>query len=482
MSLTSALSAAASGLGAVARATELVGTNIANATTDGYGRRALTLSNTAHAPGVLIGGVARHVNAGILGEARLAAAGTARATALADWSRSVEGAVGIPGDGTALPDRVAGLEAALVRASALPESALRLGEVLTAATDLAGAVNRIGLAAQDARQAAENAIARDIATLNAGLAEVARLNRTIAAARAAGDDTASLQDARQRTIDGIAEIVPLREAARDNGMVSLFTAGGAALLDGWEPVRIAFSHSPAITPAMSAAGGDLSFPTIDGRALTAGQMGLYAGGRLGASFTIRDTLAPALQAQADQVAADLAARLGAGGPDASIAAGAAGLFTDAGTAVGSPLTPGLAQRLTVNARVDPEHGGALANLRDGLYAPAPGAAGDASLLAAMISALHAPRGVASLVTGGVARSAEGVAADLSASASTDRLRNQSGLANQTARDQALRQSLAADGVDTDAELQRLLALEQAYAANARVIRAADSMLDTLLEI
>ena len=482
MSLTSALTAAASGLAAVSRATDLVGSNIANARTEGYGRRELQLSAIPYTSGVLIEGVARRVNTSVLAEARLSSAGTASAATLAGWSKSIEAAIGTAGDGTSLSDRVAGLESALARATTQPESDVRLGEVLAAATDLAEVINRIGTAAQDARQQAEDAIARDVDQLNAGLAEVARLNRAITAESSAGRDTSSLQDARQRAIDGIAEIIPLREAARDNGTVSLFTADGAALLDGWEPVSIGFAHAAQITPEMSTASGDLAYLTLDGKALTAGQMGLYSDGRLAANFQIRDNLAPAMQAQADQLAADLAARFAAGGPDPSIPAGAAGQFTDAGAAVGTPAATGLAQRLGVNAAVDPDRGGALSHLRDGLYAPASGASGDAGLLNAMIDALRAPRSDATLIAGGASRSAEGLAADLSASASTARLRDEAVLTNRTAHDQALRESLAADGVDTDAELQRLLALEQAYAANARVIRAVESMLDALLEI
>ena len=482
MSLTSALSAAATGLTAVARATELVASNIANAGTEGYGRRELQLSSNPYLSGVRIVGIDRLVNAGILGEARLAAAGTAHAATLSSWSRAAEAAIGIPGDGNSLPDQVAGLESALIRATAQPESELRLSEVLTAATSLAQSVNRIGTAAQDARQEAEGAIARDVAQLNAGLAEVARLNRAIVAEGTAGRDTSSLQDARQKVIDGIGEIIPLREVARDHGAVSLFTADGATLLDGTEPVRIGFTPTSPITAEMSAATGALGFLSIDGRALSAHQMGLYSGGRLAANFQIRDTLAPALQAQADQLASDLAARFGAGGPDASIIPGAAGLFTDAGAALGPTPTAGLAQRLDINALADPARGGDLRRLRDGLYAATPGPVGDASLLTGMLASLEAPRNGAPLVTGGTPRSASGLAIDLSSLSSTARLQTDASLANRTAHSQSLQQSLAADGVDTDAELQRLLALEQAYAANARVIRAAGSMLDTLLEI
>ena len=38
------------------------------------------------------------------------------------------------------------------------------------------------------------------------------------------------------------------------------------------------------------------------------------------------------------------------------------------------------------------------------------------------------------------------------------------------------------GVDTDAEMQKLLLIEQAYAANAKVMTAADEMIQLLLQI
>jgi len=37
-----------------------------------------------------------------------------------------------------------------------------------------------------------------------------------------------------------------------------------------------------------------------------------------------------------------------------------------------------------------------------------------------------------------------------------------------------------DGVDTDQEMQTLLIVEQAYAANARVLQTADELIQTLI--
>lgn len=40
----------------------------------------------------------------------------------------------------------------------------------------------------------------------------------------------------------------------------------------------------------------------------------------------------------------------------------------------------------------------------------------------------------------------------------------------------------AQGVDTDAEMQKLMVIEQAFAANAQVVSAADEMMQLLLGI
>ena len=46
----------------------------------------------------------------------------------------------------------------------------------------------------------------------------------------------------------------------------------------------------------------------------------------------------------------------------------------------------------------------------------------------------------------------------------------------------LTQLVLAEGVDTDQELQKLLLVEQTYAANARMIEAADEMMQAILRL
>lgn len=471
MSITSALMTAASGLSATARGAEVVSSNIANANSDNYGRRELLLGSAQYSGGVRIAGVARMVNANILAEYRTSHAGFSRASTLTQFSKMIENTIGIPGNPNSLPDRLSHFEAALIQATARPDSEIRLNEVLNSAADMVSAINQLGNKAVEARQSAENMISRDVDRLNSGLEQIASLNLAIGKERANGRDTAGLEDARQAVVDDLSGIVALREVRRENGQISLFTEAGAALLDGSKPVSIKFTTQRNVTEHSSTAGGSLHFLEIDGRALTESQMKMYSGGSLSASFQIRDELAPEMQDRADQLAADLIGRFEGLSQDSTLTATQPGLFTQAGGRLDDPTPKGLAQKLSINASIDPEQGGEIWRLREGIYAPAISETGNAALLEAMIQTLQ---------TSGSTMSSH--MTELSSFASMKRIDSENRLAMASTHDLALRQSLAADGVDTDRELERLLLLEQAYAANVRVIQAADTMLDAILRI
>ena len=126
-----------------------------------------------------------------------------------------------------------------------------------------------------------------------------------------------------------------------------------------------------------------------------------------------------------------------------------------------------------------EQGGALWRLRDGIAAAAPGPVGNAVQVGNLLAALDRPVAAA---TGQPAQGATGRMAALIAEISTSRDVAETGAASTRARHEALGEQVLAQGVDTDAEMQQLLLIEQAYAANARVIETADAMLRRLLEI
>jgi flagellar hook-associated protein 1 FlgK len=304
---------------------------------------------------------------------------------------------------------------------------------------------------------------------------VGHLNDRIARLDAGGQDSSALIDQRQGLIDDISDLVPVREVARENGRVALFTPGGAILLDH-RPAEIGFTPAGIIVPEMSLASGALSAVAVNGHSQAPGALD---GGRLAALFAIRDTHAPAEQARLDGLARDLTERLAAPGIDPTLGPGDAALFTDAGAAFDPANEAGFAGRIALASAVDPG-GAGVWRLRDGLGAAAPGNPGDASLLHALHDALSNLRTPASGGFPPEARTAAGLAADLTSNVARARLGQEAAQAFAGAEFEAIREIELRRGVDTDAELQTLLEIEKAYAANARVVATVDEMLNTLL--
>lgn len=484
MSITSAMTNALSGLAANARAAEIVSSNVANALTEGYARRELVLSAQnlgGRGAGVRVDGIARAVNQSVLNDKRLADAAASHAGLRGEFELRVEQSIGDPGESGSLGGRIAAFEAAIAHAASRPDSEARLQSVMSAAADLAGKLRGIQSEIQAARSAADARIGREVDELNAALGEVDGLNTQIVAERAAGRDASALFDQRQAIVDRIARIVPLREAARDRDQIALFTTGGAVLLDG-RPAAIGFSPAGQITPDMTLGSGALSGLTVNGQPVLSTETGPLGGGSLGAALAVRDDLGPDWQAQIDAVARDLVERFESPAVDPTRAPGQAGLLTDAGLALDPMHEAGLAGRISVNAGVDPSRGGALWRLRDGLGAAGPGSPGDATLLLACADALSEGRIPASGRFVGAARSASGLAADVLSQAASERLRGEERSAYLASRQQSLASLHLENGVDTDAEMQRLLLIEEAFAANARVIQTLDDLLQQIMRL
>lgn len=483
MSISGSLSSALSGLTAAAKTAEVVASNIANATTEGYGRREVITSARSvgsTGQGVKIVGVQRHVDAALLSDRRRAEATEGERDTRAAFFQRLEAAVGTTDSAVSLSSRIAEFDAALLEAASLPDSEARLSRVAETARNLAGQIGSASQAVQAARADADDRIEADVDLLNRTLAQISELNSNIRASYSGTRDPSALIDQRQQLIDSISSVVPIREIARDDGQIALYTSGGAMLVDGRAGV-FGFDPSGVITADMSIGMGSLSGLTLNGRPVaTSGSDSPIAGGSLAAHFAVRDSLAPEAQTRLDALARDLLERFADPAVDPTLAPGEAGLFTDAGGNFSSANELGLAQRLTLNAAIDPRQGGALWRLRDGIAAISPGVAGNAAGLVSLQNALTTPRIPASgqFMTGG--RSFAALQGDMLSAMVSDRLTAETEASYASARSQALTQLELAAGVDTDQEMQSLLLVEQAYTANAKVIQTIGEMIDTLL--
>ncbi|WOI56329.1 flagellar hook-associated protein FlgK [Palleronia sp. LCG004] len=469
MSISAAFNNALTGLGAASRSAQVISSNISNALTPGYAAREAQFVS-GPTGGVRLTGVSRAVDPALLAENRLVGAEAGMAGTRRQAVERMSELLGEPGTGNSLSGRLSQLDAQLIEAASDPASINRLTAVANTAGDISDFLNRASDGVQQVIFDADRDIGLQVKALNEGLQRVERLNRDITTAAIRGEDINSLKDMRQREIDTISQIVPVRELTRPNQGVSLITTNGQILFDD-RPAKIEFA-------AGGVAGAGL---VINDRPVAVtGPQSRMGGGTLSGTFSVRDELAPSMGQQIDGFARDLIARMD--NVPGLRPAGAPGLFTDEGGLFSGADEAGIAGRITLNAAVDPRKGGEVWRLRDGLGAAGPGAQGDGSLLKATRAALDASRTSPSSALGSSALTLGGQADSVMSFAGGQLFRAEAEETFATTRSTELTGRMLEKGVDTDAELQNMLLVEQMYGANTRVLQAADTMLQRLLEI
>ena len=485
MTLTSSLSNALSGLTANARTTEVISSNISNALTEGYGRRDIELgtrSTGRSGAGVRVVSVDRVVDQQVIADRRLADAAVGARAPQLEFVQSFARTLGTPEEAGSLSAEIADFEAALISAAGRPDSAARLNAVLEAAQSLTTKFNVISDEIQQQRVNADQAINQAVETLNTTLVQIETISTEITRQLSAGYDASALLDQRQVLIDRVSELVPVKEIDRGNGQIALLTPTGGLLLDR-QAAELSFSPVGVITADMTLQSGALSGLQINGRDVDlTGNFNAIAGGRLEGLFIVRDELAVTEQARLDSVARDLISRFEDPAVDPTLAPGAPGLFTDNGAALDPTQEIGLAGRISVNALADPGQGGALFRLRDGLGAATAGEVGNASLLNTLVDTLNAAEVPVSGGFSGAARSVTGLTAEFVSFVGIARESAEAAQSFAIGQAEGLKELELRNGVDNDQEIQRLLLVEQAYGANARVVQTVDDLIQTLLAI
>ena len=303
MSLAAISSNASSGIADIASALAVVGQNVANANTVGWTREVATHES------VTAEGVGMGVRSGPIGRATQpqmqAAALTQSATVAGAQVRSdalagIDAAQGTTGGNDDLGSLLGAVQDRFVALAQDPSSATGQAAVVAAATTFAAKVNAVAGAVGQARQAAQDDAVVQVAALNTSLAQVGKLSHHIVVARASGQNTADLENQRDAVVAAVAKIVPVRAATSANGTFVLISGG----------IPLPTDQAAPFTLASAAIGPQVAYPGVVpavmlGHADVTGQLG---GGTLGADITLRDVTLPAAQAGLDQFAQTIGIR------------------------------------------------------------------------------------------------------------------------------------------------------------------------------
>ncbi len=482
MSLSAALNAARTGLETSSLRAELTALNVANAATPGYVRRTAEIRETlagGETTGVRSSGIQRANDILLTAERRLTGSAVAQRDVLTSAWQAVSNRIGSSLDGSTIFNAVSNFDAQLFASAATPESAAQANSLFESAKSLTSELRSLSTMVETQRASADRSIAEATNTVNRALRDVQALNVRIMSVDRTTTQAAALMDERDRALDIITQHLSIQTVERQAGAIDVLTTEGVYLLAG-EARQIDFSPSLAFDATRTLANGALSGLSVDGIDLTPGAptYGAVTSGRLAGLFQLRDSDLPALSAQFDAVAGDLVSRFSDDALDPTKTPGAPGLFVDADPAAGA----GIAGRIQLNPAVDPSQGGAIWRMRDGLGAALPGPDGNGATLSRLSGAL---RSVNAINAGGLQGnwSAAELAAQLSSRAGQSRISHESVLASARAQHSVVAEAeKTRTGVDIDAQMQELLIIEQAYAANARVVEITSRLIDRLMEI
>lgn len=433
---------------------DVAGQNLANVNTAGYTRRALVLAEelpvdaTSAGRGVTV--VAIQAQRDMLVESRLWTGYKQSGfdATVVDGLTELEAVVGVAG--ASIDQRLTAFFDAFKTLADDPTSPTARDGVLRQGDELAVAFNRIADQLVQARRNADLALRSAVTEVNQLAAEVAALNNQIVAA--GGSAVESLRDQQNIAIARLSELAAVTVTRRSDGGVDLSIGSGRPLVvvENAYPVE-AEPMPPLGLTTLSTGGFDLDAE--------------ITGGRIGGLLYLRDTLAPAYQAQVDTLAHGLVTEvnaLHATGFDANGDAGGA-FFTPLGTATGAAAAMAIDPALAAD--------GAL------VAASTTGAIGDNGAAQAIASLRDAR-----VLAGGTATAIESweqfayrVGTDLASARSSNATQEQIMRQLEQLRAQV-------SGVSMDEEAANLIRFQRAYEANARYFTTIVDTLDTLLNM
>jgi flagellar hook-associated protein 1 len=508
MSLGGALSIASSSLANINFQLGVVSNNIANANTPDY------TDETANQESLAAGGQSM----GVQTEATTRAINLALQQSVFQQDTTVTGLSttttsltaldalqGTPGQGNDLGSLLGDVQNAFSTLLGDPSSAPQQTAVVSAAGNLTNGINALSNGYTQQRQAAQNDIVSTVTALNTNLTQIGTLSNQIIAAQGAGQSTADLQNERDAAVHTLSGMLGIRTLNQPNGDLLITTISGTQL-----PTRPGggsgggglMTSGVTIGASATYANGGIPPITLGGVDITS----QIQGGQLGADITLRDNTLPTFQGELDEFSYQTASRFSAQGLN---------LFTDPNQNVpaGGGMPPqstyvGFSSEIQVNPLViatpslvrDGTQG--VTGTAGGATSFAPNPAGGPAGFTAMISRVlnfamgsQVQPGVAqpTATTGGIGPDgtlnapygSPATLADNVTSLGSAQAAVSAAATNQLSTEQALQTTLTsnltqASGVNMDTEMTRMIQLQNAYGANARIVTTVQALFTQLL--
>ena len=464
-SLNSILSNAASGLAATQAGLAVLSNNVASADIAGYTTKTQQVSTFevgAQADGVRTGTVTRTVDAAVQSNVWSAASTVGQLTVRNAVLQAVNTTQGTPGAGNSLADAVSALQSSFTELLAQPSNSTQQTAVVTAAQSLANSINTTAGQITTQRNSVQTQIVSAVSTLNTALATVQSTTGSIMTAKAAGTSTADLEDTRDQALQTLSGLLDLHYSTQPDGGVVILGQNGFSI-----PLDATFStasteiapqstYANGAIPAITMQSGTGSTPSVD---VTAD----LTGGTLGELIQQRDVTLPGYTSQLDTFSAQLANSFTSQGLQ---------LFTQGNSTTPATLTAdaGLSSQIQVNSLVAATPSLVVNGTPTDLNTN--DVAGYTGVIENVLNNTFAASGS----TPSLATSAQNFVSQQSADAAQASGDLTTAQSYQTT---VSSQFAAGSGVNVDDQMGLMIALQNSYEANARVVQAAQTLFEVL---
>ncbi len=234
MSLSTALNVALSGLQTSTAVAQVLAGNIANAQTEGFTAKSVSLtevSSGASVGGVLITGYTRATNDVLMATMNTATTNASFYETQDSYMSEVQSIMDSTGNPPALSDKLNAFQAAWTEFDANPSSPTQAQMIISAGISLANLVQSITLQTATMETSVKMDLVTSVAELNAALKTVQTLNSDISVALANNQSTVNLEDQRDAAVTIVAKYTNVTIMRRNNSQIALYTRNGCCLLD-----------------------------------------------------------------------------------------------------------------------------------------------------------------------------------------------------------------------------------------------------------
>ncbi|MGC9269742.1 flagellar hook-associated protein FlgK [Acidiphilium sp.] len=439
MSIGTGLAIANSGLAAIEQQLSVVSQNVANANTAGYSAETSSLTATSAqgiGTGVISGPATQVVNTSMQAQLNASVGNQSFQQTTATVLASIDQVMGTPGQGNDLNSLLGSVQSAFSTLLTDPSNVVQQSAVVTAAQNLTGQINAIAGAIGSAAQTASSGVAAGITSLNTSLAQVGTLNNQIISLAQQGKSTADLKNQRDALVQGIASLTGAKSIAQPSGAITLYTPSGQQLPTNGT-LRFSASGNPAVI-------------TLGSQTVTSE----FTAGSIGAGLQLTGNTLPQLQAGLDSFSQSLANGFATAGLS---------LFTNSASAI-PPSASGFSNVITVNPSVVSNP--ALIINGTPNNSNTNNAAGYTGVI----------ENVLNTALGGSTNSLAAQATNFTASEAAVSSNAQTASTAANALTSALTtQASTSSGVSIDQQMGMLVTLQNAYAANAKVVTIAQQM-------